>query len=199
MRRAGSLKRPAVSEVLTQASLPTLGPAALVAGPIFVCFELKGPPGHKARHRSRLVIPKDVWIHTGRSSFIPKENIKRLFIQQYPDPATEAYEKVLAQAAALFMRGRALTERPVALLVHSYRDIPKSWSKRDQEAALAGAIRPTSKPDWDNYGKITDALAGIVWKDDAQVVDGRSMKYYSDAPALRIEVREMVPPEEAAT
>ena len=70
-----------------------------------------------------------------------------------------------------------------------------SWSRRDQEAALAGGIRPTSKPDWDNHAKVTDALNGIVWHDDSQVVDGRSIKVYSDSPALRIEVREFLPAE----
>src|ERR1700675_41647 len=106
--------------VTDQALLPTLEWPALVAGPVFLVFELVGPPAHKARHRSRLVIPKEVWVHTARSSFIPKENVKRLFIQQYPDPDTERAEKVLAEAAALFMRGRAPTENPVALLVHSF-------------------------------------------------------------------------------
>lgn len=170
-----------------------LGPAPLVPGPVFVCFELAGQPAHKGRHRSRLVIPREAWIHTARSSFISKDSVKKIFIQQYPDPETERNEKVLAEVAALFMRGRAPSEEPLALVVHAFRPIPSSWSRRDQEAALSGAIRPTSRPDWDNYGKITDALNGIVWKDDSQVVDGRSIKYYSDKPALRIEVREMVP------
>lgn len=177
-----------------QPTLPTLEWPALVVGPVFLCFELKGIPGHKARHRSRLVIPKEVWVHTQTSSFIPKSNIKRLFIQQYPDPDTEAYEKVLAEAAGLFMRGKPMTENPLALLVHSFRPIPESWSKTDKAKARAGAILPTTRPDWDNYGKITDALNGIVWKDDSQVVDGRSIKLYSDEPALRIEVREFVTP-----
>jgi Holliday junction resolvase RusA-like endonuclease len=72
--------------------------------------------------------------------------------------------------------------------------VPESWSKRDKAAALDGTIRPTGRPDWDNYGKITDALNGICWKDDSQVVDGRVIKLYSDAPALRIEIREFISP-----
>lgn len=178
-----------------QPTLPTFEWPALVAGPVFIVFELGGPPAHKARHRSRLVIPKEVWIHTARSSFIPKENIKKIFIQQYPDPDTEANEKVLAEAAGLWMRGRAPIEGPVALLVHAYKAIPVSWSKTDKAKALAGALLPTSKPDGDNYLKmVQDALNEIVWKDDSQVVDARVIKLYSDEPALRIEVREFVSP-----
>jgi Holliday junction resolvase RusA-like endonuclease len=160
-----------------QQTLPNLGPAPLVVGPVFVCFELAGKPGHKARHRSRIVFPK---------------GSKKAFIHNYPDPDTEAYEKILAEVAALFMGSKAPTDRPVALLVHSFRPIPQSWSNRDKEAALAGAILPTPRPDWDNYGKITDALNKIVWDDDSQVCDGRVIKRYSERPALRIEVREFV-------
>jgi Holliday junction resolvase RusA-like endonuclease len=151
----------------------------LVVGPIFVCFELRGKPGHKGRHRARIVFPK-----AGKP-----------FIHMYADPATEAYEKVLAEAAALFMRGRAPTENPVALLVHAYLRIPESWSRRDREAALAGAILPTSRPDGDNYLKAAqDALNESVWRDDSLVVDARIIKRYSDQPALRIEVREFIRP-----
>jgi len=163
--------------VAEQIALPTLDGPSLVVGPVFLCFELEGKPGHKARHRSRVA-----W----------KDG--KAFVHTYPDPETEAYEKVLAQCAALFMRGRAPTEQPVALLVHSFREIPKSWPDRDHAAALAGAILPTSRPDWDNCGKITDALNEIVWRDDSQVVDGRVIKRYSNRPALRVEVREFVLP-----
>lgn len=169
------------------------GPVALVPGPVFVCFELRGPPGHKGRHRSRLVIPREAWTQTPRGRFMTDLGAKKIYIHQYPDPKTEAYEKVLAEAGALFMRGKDPTENPVALLVHAFRQIPESWSKRDKQAALDGGIRPTARPDWDNYGKITDALNGIVWKDDSQVVDGRVIKIFSEAPALRIEVRELLP------
>jgi Holliday junction resolvase RusA-like endonuclease len=170
---------------------------ALVVGPVFLVFELDGPPGHKGRHRSRLVIPKDAWIHTQRSSFIPKEKMSKIFIQQYPDPKTEAFEKMLAEYASLCMRGKAPTENPVALLVHAFKEIPVSWSKTDKAKAEAGYIVPTSKPDGDNYLKaVQDALNEIAWKDDSQVVDARVIKRYSTEPALRVEVREMVVPNE---
>ncbi len=158
-----------------QISLPNLGPAPLVVGPIFVCFELRGDPQHKARHRSRIA-------YKGK---VP-------FVMQYPDPATAAYEKVLAETASLFMRGRAPTENPVALLVHVFKPIPASWNKRDREAAAAGAILPTSRPDDDNYLKIRDAFDGIIWREDSQCCDSRVIKRYSYDPALRIEVREFV-------
>lgn len=163
---------------------------ALVPGPVFLSFELRGPPPHKGRHRSRLMIPREAWIN---GSYITRATVKKIFIQQYPDPATQAAEKVIAEAAGLFMRGRPPTERPVALLVHAFRPIPASYSKTDRAKAMSGALLPTPRPDWDNYGKVTDALNGIVWRDDSQVCDGRCIKRYSDIPAIRIEVREFIP------
>jgi Holliday junction resolvase RusA-like endonuclease len=160
-----------------QQSLPDMGPRPLVAGPVFICFELLGTPGHKGRHRSRIVTPK-----AGRP-----------FIHNYPDPETERYEGDLRQVATLYMRGRKPAYGPLALLVHAFRAVPASWKAKDKEAALAGAIMPTSKPDWDNYGKIVDALNGVLWRDDAQICDGRVIKVYAHRPALRIEVREFIP------
>lgn len=184
---------------MEQSLLPTLGWPALVAGPVFLCFEIEGKPGHKARHRSRLVVPRDAWSYPRDPKaprYMTEAGVKKIFVQQYPDPDTEAYEKMIREYAGLLMNVKHVppTERPVALLVHSFREIPKSWSDTDKARALAGNIRPTSRPDWDNYGKITDALNEVAWKDDSQVVDGRSIKVYSDRPALRVEIREMVEP-----
>jgi hypothetical protein len=38
---------------------------------------------------------------------------------------------------------------------------------------------PTCRPDWDNFAKsICDALNGMFWKDDSQIVDCRVSKRY---------------------
>lgn len=158
--------------------LPGLG-GALIPGPVFFSMTLLGDPGHKARHRSRIVFPRD----------------KKPFIHNYPDPATEATEKVLAQVAALRMRSKAPSERPLCLLVIADRRIPMSWSQRDRQAAIEGRILPTPKPDADNHGKLIDALNGIVFKDDAQVCDLRVIKRYSASPAYTVEIREFVSPD----
>lgn len=171
------------------------GPA-FVPGPVFLSFEIQGKPGHKARHRSRIVIPTDAWTRWGTDRVITATGVRKIWIQNYPDPNTAAYEKVLAYAARSVMKSKLPTAEACVLLAHSFREIPKSWSKRDQNDAMAGRLFPTSRPDWDNYGKITDALNGIVWNDDSQVIDGRVIKRYSATPGLRIEVREMIDPDE---
>lgn len=51
-------------------------------------------------------------------------------------------------------------------------------------------IAPTSKPDATKLLRGTeDALTGILWGDDAQIVDQHARKRYSDHPGAIIEVR----------
>jgi len=162
-----------------QAALPLMD-GALIEGPVFFDMTVDGAPGFKGRHRDRIVFPKD-----------PK---KRPFVHRYPDPDTEAYEKMIAQYARLRMGRRLPTRKPVSVVIWAFRAVPKSWSIRDREAALSGRILPTPKPDADNHSKVKDALKGIVWIDDAQVVDDHCYKRYSERPRWQIEVREYIPP-----
>ena len=57
---------------------------------------------------------------------------------------------------------------------------------------LLGAHRPIVKPDLDNYIKSAfDALNGVLWADDAMVVDLHAKKFYSEHPHITIEVSEI--------
>ena len=59
---------------------------------------------------------------------------------------------------------------------------------------LAGRIRPTVKPDWDNIGKIySDALNNIIYPDDKQIVTGITHKLYSETPRVVIDIRKFEP------
>lgn len=151
---------------------------ALVKGPVFFHIEIEGDPGFKGRHRSRIVTPKN----------------KKPFIHNYPDPVTEAYEKMIAQHAHLIVRRKPPSERPLHVIVEAVRSVPESWSMKAREAALRGRIMPTSRPDGDNYYKIIDALKGIVWQDDSQIVAGGFIKRYGLRPMLIITAREFIPP-----
>ena len=160
--------------------LKETGALVVKAGAPFCCFELSGPPRGKGALRYRIVVPKEKW--------------RRAFAMGYTDEKTAAYMEALKWAAKGAMKGRQPTAQPVFLLLHAFMPIPASWTHRQRADAELGAIRPTGKPDWDNIGKACDALTGVVWQDDAPVVDGRVIKLYSNEPALRVEVREFVPP-----
>ncbi|MGB9780636.1 RusA family crossover junction endodeoxyribonuclease [Caldanaerobacter sp.] len=81
---------------------------------------------------------------------------------------------------------------PLKLTITAYFPIPSSASKKKKELMLAGIIRPTIKPDWDNIGKIvTDALNHLAYDDDKQIVEAIVRKFYSDEPRVEIEIEEV--------
>lgn len=107
----------------------------------------------------------------------------------YTPQRTRDYEAALKYAAAQVMGDRPPLEGPLEVDILIRVPIAASWPKKRQEAARAGRERPTKKPDWDNFAKVCDALNLVVWIDDAQVVDGRIQKFYSDKPGMWITVR----------
>lgn len=93
--------------------------------------------------------------------------------------------QVLGKAA---MRGKPPLAGPVRLEVLCVYSIPPSWPRAKQECARAGRLWKTTVPDHDNLGKqISDALNGVGYVDDAQVVMSSVGKRYG-APE-RTEVR----------
>ena len=96
----------------------------------------------------------------------------------------------LAMLAQEQMQARPLLEGPLSLEVIAEFGIPQSWSKKRQAAAL-GAWR-TGRPDYDNLAKLAaDALNGIVYKDDSQVVLAGISKVYSNKPQITVTIREL--------
>jgi Holliday junction resolvase RusA-like endonuclease len=87
------------------------------------------------------------------------------------------------------MVDRAPIAVPVRAEISVDLPVPQSWSAKRQAAALAGYIRPTSRPDTDNYVKAAlDAINGIVAADDCLVVELIAEKRYAAVPQLRIVV-----------
>lgn len=137
-----------------------------------IAFELHGEPVGWQRSGLRVVTPRG----------------GKPFATIYKKAETRAYEKALGLAAKVAMRGVAPLTGPLRLTVTAFMPVPASWSKKKRDAALAGTVRPTVKPDWDNMGGMTDALKEIAWVDDAQVVDARVVKLYDERPRLRVEI-----------
>lgn len=138
-----------------------------------IVVRLAGPPRGKGRPRMRVITSRG-----GQS-----------FASVYTDAETRNYEGMLRQEAVLAMRASPLLAGPLRVVIHALFPVPASWSRRKRGQALDGLLRPTGKPDFDNIGKLAcDPLNGIVWNDDAQVVDARIIKSYADKPCLMISV-----------
>lgn len=69
----------------------------------------------------------------------------------------------------------------VAVAVTAFFPVPQSYSKGKRKACIDGAIRPDKKPDIDNVLKVVlDALNGLAYDDDKQVIESICRKYYTD-------------------
>lgn len=101
---------------------------------------------------------------------------------------TRSYESMLQGAAIEVMNGTAPIDGPVHVTVEAHFPVPASWSKSKRSAALLNITRPTKKPDADNLMKVLDSLNEVVWKDDAQIVEGTVVKLYSERPRLVVKV-----------
>ena len=109
------------------------------------------------------------------------------FVRAYTPEKTVAYETLVKLAAGEAMAGAAPMQGPMALELRLFVAIPKATTKRDLARITAGAFLPVKKPDADNVLKaISDALNGIAYDDDAQLVDVIIRKRYSDTPRAEI-------------
>jgi Holliday junction resolvase RusA-like endonuclease len=68
--------------------------------------------------------------------------------------------------------------------------VPASYSKKRKEACLRGVEYP-KRIDLDNvYKSITDAMNGIVYTDDSQIVEAHITKVYAETAGANIMVQE---------
>jgi Holliday junction resolvase RusA-like endonuclease len=82
-------------------------------------------------------------------------------------------------------------ETPVTVAIYIRVGIPTSFSKQKRKDALANILKPTKKPDADNVLKcFMDAMNGIVYLDDKQVVNIHLTKVYAETPAVEVMVKE---------
>lgn len=127
----------------------------------------------------------------------PKFSTAGGFVKAYDPKKSRSYKDYLKLAAADQMRGTAPLEGALALSVRVYRSMPGTIanSKKKSQLAESGVIRPTTKPDLDNYVKgAKDALKGICWRDDSQVVEYVPPfgKFYSAKPRIEVTVRHLI-------
>lgn len=108
------------------------------------------------------------------------------------DPKKSSEYKNYIRLVASQHAPKELLDGPLQLDVKIYKPTLKSFSKKKKEMAEQGILRPTTKPDVDNYVKaIKDALKNVIWKDDSQVVDLQVSKYYSEKPRIEVKIEQI--------
>jgi len=134
-----------------------------LADPVAITIVIGGPPTAKGRPRMT------------RRGFA------------YTPAATRKYEAHGRLAAQLAMDGRPPIGAPCRAEIMIDLPVPQSWSTKRRDAALCGDIRPTSRPDADNYIKAAlDAINKIVVADDSLIIELSARKRYAAVPQLTI-------------
>lgn len=109
------------------------------------------------------------------------------------DKKTVNYENLVAMAAVDAMNASGMTmqafQGPVSMWMTARMVPAASTSRKAREAMLSGEAPPTKKPDVDNVAKVCDALNGIVWRDDSQIVSLTVRKIYAETPGLDVIIR----------
>jgi len=126
----------------------------------------------------------------GRPRFSTRGGVFRA----YDPPDSRDYKDYIKMLAKRQWGRKPPMEGSLSLSVRVFRSVPTSWSEKRKQMAYSGLIRPATKPDTDNYVKgALDALEGIVFKNDSQVVEYHAPfgKWYSDRPRMEIEVKEI--------
>lgn len=101
----------------------------------------------------------------------PRTSVRGGFARVYTDAATRKYEASIKHIAALEMRGRAPFEGPLSVSLRFRLSPPKSMSKRQRAAVLAGDEAYLGRVDLDNCAKaVLDAMNGVAFLDDVQIV-----------------------------
>jgi Holliday junction resolvase RusA-like endonuclease len=130
-----------------------------------ILFEIPGTPQGKARART-----------TKFGSYTPEKTV-----------LYENYIKLCYQQVS-----KVCTDKPLEIFIESVFEPTKSTSKVQRQAMLSGLIKPTKKPDIDNIAKtVLDALNGIAYKDDTQVIKLTIDKSYGEVSSVKVLIKEV--------
>ena len=130
-----------------------------------IVLTIPGDPVGKARSR-----------HTRYGVFTPTKTVN--------------YETLIRELFAIYYPNHQPIIGPVWMKVVAYMRIPSSKSKKLKTEMREGRAFPTVKPDADNILKTcADALNGLAYMDDKQIISVTVDKRYSDTPRAEVVVR----------
>ena len=136
---------------------------------LIVTFEVEGDPVPKSR---------------------PRFARRGQFVQTYTDAKTIDYETHVALKARQAIGASEPFNGALSVFLYLRYEVPASYTKKRKEACLAGLEYP-KRIDIDNvYKSITDAMNGIVYLDDSQIVEAHIKKVYAEDAGANVMVQE---------
>ena len=133
----------------------------------------------------------------------PKERPRAAIIagraRIFTPKTTEAYEKEI-RAAWIRNNGNKPEEGPLRVRIYFGLPIPKSATKANRALMVLRKVFPTKRPDLDNLCKaVLDALNGVAYQDDSQIVTMATRKNYAEVPYVKVILNDEKPKEEVDT
>jgi len=126
---------------------------------------------------------------------LPPSMRKRHHVAMYTPADVRKWQVEAKFLATEQMQGKTPQAGMLEVDLRVYLPLPKSMPNKKRSWALSGAVRPITRPDCDNYAKsVCDSMSGVLWLDDAQIVQLNIGKWYSEKPRVEIEVRERAYP-----
>ena len=156
-----------------------------------ISFTIKQTPVAQPRHRTHVLTDKAGNVIKGSSGqaivdhYIPKDNPVHLFKYIVSVETRKVIPKPLIECC-LVLTARFFLPRP------QWCDAMVGRGKERVPKYPPGALRHRAKPDLDNLLKsLKDAMTGIAWKDDSQVVEygsGTGKFYHENGGEPRVEI-----------
>jgi Holliday junction resolvase RusA-like endonuclease len=116
------------------------------------------------------------------------------YAKAYTPKKTKDYEskvKACYLEEVQYQPMRWSNKEPLEMIVNAYFEIPKSASKKARTEMLLHGY-PCKKADADNILKAAaDALNGVAYTDDSQIVCATVNKIWSESPKLEVTIREL--------
>ncbi len=114
-------------------------------------------------------------------------------VNTYTPAKTANYEALVKYGYQIQCRGFKFEKKvPLDVRIIAYFGIPTSTSKKKAKTMKDHIERPVIKADADNIAKvILDALNGIAYYDDAQIVDMQVRKFYDEKPRVVVTIRDI--------
>lgn len=132
---------------------------------------IPGKPVGKGRPRFRR-IGKGVMAYTPETTIEYEKRIRELYIKEY---GKENFEN-----------------KTVSIEITAFFSPTKSTPKKQKLNMLKGYVFPAKKPDADKIAKIVlDALNGVAYEDDSQVINLSVQKRYSEEARVFVHIEEL--------
>jgi len=124
----------------------------------------------------------------------PRATVRGGRLWVYKDKYGAAYQKMIRNMVDYHLREKKIIvdtwdKYPLRIDFAFYFEYPKQHRRENGELKKSAPLYHITKPDISNLVKsVEDALNGILWRDDSQIMHVGAQKFFSNFYGIRIEI-----------